>query len=375
MVILYKEKAVFCEENSERIKNIIKSRRDPKKLAIISPSFISMDLTWGCNYNCLGCLEECVNKENNNLPLEIIEDIFTYSNKHKIRGIMVIGGEPFLYEKGIKKTLEKSIEYQIPLKIVTNGSHLGKNLDLIINAFQIPSSRLRVSINSNIENYKKQIGNKNNLKKILKDIKNITSKGIPLVISTVVFPEESIKDKTIPNVDQIKEIIKYCQKSGVKEYILLPARDPKTKKRYHRSKRDKDKLWEIRRNKYENLRIKMDDILCVGKTPVKNKNFFCCPSSFLTTLIGPNKKIYKCTDSRGKESMVIGKIEKPGDFEKFWHSEERVKKQLKTKCPNGGCGRGKINSIMNSSCETFMKYNIDLSDYLIQKQEEKAIFI
>lgn len=375
MAILYRERAIFCHENLDRVNKIINAKRDVKRLAEIAPSFISIDLTWRCNYNCFCCIEECINSENKDLPLEIIDDIFEYCHKRKVRGVMTIGGEPFLHEQGIRRTLEKSIEYQIPLKTVTNGSCLENYIELINEAYKIPGSIIRVSINSNLENYKKHTRSNVDLGDILKNILKITSSKTPVTVSTVVFPEEAKKCGAMPNVDQIEEIIKYCQDVGVIEYLLLPARNPKTKKRYHRSEKDKEKLKEIKEKEFAGIRIEMDDILCLGRIDMRDTNFFPCPMGFLTTLIGPNGKIYKCTDNRGRESMVLGKIKKPGDFEKFWHSEERVKKQIEKKCPNHGCSRYKVNCILECACKAYDEFGINMADYLIQEQKEKKIFI
>ena len=127
MAILYKERAVFSKGNEDRIRKIIASGRDIKKLSEIPPYFISMDLTWRCNYRCLFCLEECINRENEDLPSEIVEDIFEYSNKHKVRGIMKIGGEPFLH-KQMADLVRHTKTSGIDVAIKTNGVLFRKTL-------------------------------------------------------------------------------------------------------------------------------------------------------------------------------------------------------------------------------------------------------
>ena len=100
------------------------------------------------------------------------------------------------------------------------------------------------------------------------------------------------------------------------------------------------------------------------------------PSVFLLfTLVGSDGKIYKCTDNRGKEFMTLGKIEKPGDFEKFWHSEERVKMQWCLRCPNQGCGRYAINVKLDAACNTFKNFGVDMSNDLRKSGGEDIIFI
>ena len=70
---------------------------------------------------------------------------------------MTIGGEVFTYKKGMNKALEKSIEHQIPIKTVTTGSRLHRFTDLAVEAYKIPGSILRVSINAPKKFYRKQL--------------------------------------------------------------------------------------------------------------------------------------------------------------------------------------------------------------------------
>ena len=376
----FKYGAIFGKGNISRTREIVMSSRDHEKLSKIPPSFIVMDLTWRCNYHCPDCIDQnVVNKDSRDLKVEIIEDIFDYSKKQRVRGIMTMGGEVFLYKKGMQKALEKSIEYQIPLKTVSNGSCLKSYIPLILEVYKIPGSILRVSINSDKEHYKEQTKGNVNLEKILKSIKTITSQGTPISVSTVVYPESSREDGTIPNVCYLDEIIRYCEDANVKTQILLPARNPLTRKRYPRTDEERKIMRDIIRKKDEesyNLELGVDDFSERKFPCAQNLKFNpCCPSGFLFTLIGSNGLVYKCTDNRGKDSMVLGKIEKPGDFEIFWHSQDRVNKQISTHCSNQGCGRYEINSLLDSCCETYCKREIDLSEYLEINSFEESIFI
>jgi sulfatase maturation enzyme AslB (radical SAM superfamily) len=380
VVPTFKYGAIFGQENIPRVRDIVLSNREPEKLSRIPPSFIVMDITWQCNYHCGCCIDrEAINKDSKNLKVELIEDIFDYSRNHKVRGIMTMGGEVFLYRAGMQIALEKSIIYKIPLKTVSNGSHLKEYIPLLVNAYKIPGSMLRVSINSDKEHYRAQTNGDFDLEEVLDSIKTITSQGTPMYVSTVVYPQSSEKDGTIPNVSSLHKIIKYCEDAGVKTQILLPARDPLTRKRYSRDDNERKIMYEILRKKKEGgykLELGTDDFSEKIFPCTQNLSFNpCCPSGFLFTLVGSDGRVYKCTDNRGKDAMVIGKIENPGDFEKFWHSEERVNKQICTNCQNQGCARYEVNSLLDSCCETYCKRGIDLSEYLEIRGFEDSIFI
>ena len=377
-MISYKEKAAFAEENSERLTQIICAERDLEKLSKIPPEFIVMDLTWNCNYNCIACIdkEAIERKETKTLPVELIEDIFEYSKAKRVRGIMTMGGEVFLYEAGIRKALEKSIEYQIPLKTVTNGSRLGKFVPEIIKAYKIKGSQLRVSINAGKKNYQRQTGSKSSFEKIIRTISKITTAGTPVIVSTVVFPESSKSACCIPNVEALKEIVSACANSGVKTQILLPARNPITKKKYSLNREEKQVIKELK-IAYSDLQIESDDVVSELNRPKQNLEYAPCPSGFLFAQIGSDGSLFKCTDNRGKTNTIIGRIKEPGDFEKFWHSPERVKAQMDSKCSNQWCVRYKVNSIIDGFRKIYESYGIDCSNYLVQKvgSNEEKIFI
>ncbi|MFH1823098.1 MAG: radical SAM protein [archaeon] len=369
IVPTFKYGAVFGQGNISRTREIVMSNGDPKKLSEIPPSFIVMDLTWRCNYYCPGCIDQnVVNKDHRNLEVKLIEDIFDYSKKHGVRGIMTMGGEVFLYKEGIETALKKSIECEIPLKTVSNGSCLKSYIPLILKAYKIPGSMLRVSINSDKEHYKEQTGGNFNLEEILKSIKTITSQGTSVYVSTVVYPESSKKDEMLPNVFALPQIIEYCENASVKTQILLPARDPLTRKRYPRTDEERRIMREIISKKNVggySLELGTDDFSERKFPCAQNLNFNpCCPSGFLFTLIGSNGSVYKCTDNRGKNTMVIGEIKNPGDFEKFWHSKYRVNKQIHTPCPNQGCGRYETNALLDTCIAAKYDHDIDLTEYL-----------
>ncbi len=371
----YKELAVFGKGNIEQVKQIVAAKSDISQLSRIPPSFIIIDLTWRCNYKCLDCIDaEAVNKISEDMPVELIEDIFDYSKIKNVRGIMTMGGEVFLHNKGIRKALRKSVETRIPLKIVSNGSCLERHVDDVAEAFKIPGSVLRVSVNAGREHYQQQTGSKTNLEDVFYSIERITSQGTPVSVSTVVFPASSKKDGTIPNVKSLPEIIKYCEYAKIERLILLPSRNPFTKGRYELTDDEKIQLEKIKGAGYDlNIEIgsfsKQDDI---GN---QNLDFTPCPSGFIFTLIGSDGKVYKCSDNRGRDSMVIGEVHKKGDFEKFWHSQERVEKQFETKCENSSCVRYRVNCLLDNACRLYRERGVDLVPYLEQLGGIEAIFV
>ena len=375
----HKALSIFGQGNISRVKQIVHSKNDAEELAKISPSFIVMDLTWRCNYHCSCCIDgNAVNRDSKDLPVEIIEDIFDYSNKRGVRGIMTMGGEVFLYKNGITKALEKSIEYQIPIKTVSNGSRLSEYIDLIVKAYKIPGSMLRISVNSDSEHYLEQTGGNVSFEEVFESIARITSNGTPVYVSTVIFPESCRKQNGVPNIHTLEKIIHCCEDAGVHTQILIPGRDPETRARYRRTDEEREIMEEIKRktlNEKYKIPIGIEEFT---KEHICKQNLVfdpCCPSGFIFTLIGSDGRVYKCTDNRGNVYMVLGKVEKPGDFERLWHSKERVERQRSTVCTNKSCIRYEINCLLNECMGIFDTREIDLTDYLEHEGGLVNIFI
>ena len=160
-----------------------------------------------------------------------------------------------------------------------------------------------------------------------------------------------------------EKIIGYCEDAGVSEHLLLPGRNPLTRRAYGRSDEEKKvmkKIGEKAKTGY-GTRVEMETYQA-QRYCEQNLNFEPCPSGFIFTLVGSDGKVYKCTDNRGKDSMMLGQIKKPGDFEKFWHSEERVKRQIETPCKNQGCGRYAVNSRLDACRNCYSVRGVDFSE-------------
>ncbi len=392
----HKVKAAFNEANKGRLERIINAKDDMTRLKDASPSFIVMDLTWDCNYECMSCIDaravkhvkidsKTGQKKSNGdtcsveLPVEIIRDVFDYGKSHGLRGMMTMGGEVFSYEKGIRAALEKSVEHQIPMKTVTNGSLLGNYVDLVAEAYRIEGSMLRVSINADRNNYHLQTGQIDTiLDDVTKNISRITSQGVDMFSSTVVFPKSAEGSGQESNIDQIENIMDSCEDAGIASSILLPGRDPSLMKRFPYSKKEKEILRKIKAKGYAQ-NLYMNDVLKEDEEIFKqNLNFKPCYAGFLYTLIGSSGNVYICSDHRGNPSAVLGHIEKPGDFEKFWHSEKRVQAQYDfvpcEKCCQMTCIKYDVNRRLSDMAEQFSDTEVIPKD-LIVSDDKGLVFI
>lgn len=93
----------------------------------------------------------------------------------------------------------------------------------------------------------------------------------------------------------------------------------------------------------------------------QNKDYAPCPASLLRVAVGSNGNLYSCTEHKGDERALVGKIAPPErSFSSVWHSIDRVKKQLafdpKRECASITCDRYGINSTIEAARAGYEKF-------------------
>ena len=115
------------------------TRRD---WAGIAPSFLTVDATWNCNYDCRGCIDTtardgspvvrkkqggdplCVDAgacEGPSLSWKALEGVIRFVKEAKLNGVQLMGGESLLHPQ-IDPFVEELAHNRVPVEIVTNGS-------------------------------------------------------------------------------------------------------------------------------------------------------------------------------------------------------------------------------------------------------------
>lgn len=365
MSVTFEEESALNANNRKWIEALAASGNNPKKLKDIPPIFFVMDLTWACNYDCRECIDGGAagrSADMPQLPFEIIKDIVHYSVKHDVRGHMAMGGEIQLYNdngKTIDDYFHLCADNNLPLSMVSNGSLLNQHMGAAKRVFSLPGSILRVSVNADSEHYKEQVMANYGLEPILESLNTLSGAGAYTMVTVVLWGEEAKPVVGFENVSQLGKIVDAVSAAGVNRIMLLPSRNAKDHSFLKLSEEELeyvDSLCYVHGNTHVN-RASLFSTYEEMPASAQNKCYNPCPSNLLRALVGSNGKLYQCTDHRGEEDAVIGIIEKPGDFEKVWHSEERVRKQMgfvpKDKCAAITCMRYPLNLTLANAINNY----------------------
>jgi len=174
--------------------------------------------------------------------------------KYKIRKIILIGGEPFLYGKlpllFKKLTQTKDVE----VMITTNGSIYSENLVKLLQSINL--KLLKISLHSlDPLIFSKFTGTKNQYNKVLKNIEKF-SKFFNIGISMTV---------TKLNYTEIERLIKFCKEKGIKFFqinqLTLAGKGAEIKEQRLEDNLIKEIKERLKKYSNENLIIKYDDCL------------------------------------------------------------------------------------------------------------------
>jgi radical SAM protein with 4Fe4S-binding SPASM domain len=363
-----KEKAFFAPANHERVTQLIKAGNCINCLKDIPPIYLNLDITWRCNYDCVGCIDggvvgrdEIVKETNLDMDWAVAKDLLEYGKRFHLLGFIVQGGEPLLYPQ-IDKLLDFCGENGFVLRLVTNGSQLINHTDALIHAFRVPKSIIRVSINADESHYKDFTQGKIDLGTVVKGIDAVSSGGGSICVGTVVFGR-NIKFRRIPhNVFQLKQILDIVGKAGARWLVLLPGRDPITKEMIPFDKDELDLLDEIS-NSTGPTKVILGGRFAVEKElPACDqiKNYAPCPTALLRIVVGSDGRLFNCTEHRGMPEAEIGRISKAAMFESVWHAEQRVRRQIqfdpRVHCEKITCDRHGINTTVETARRGYAQF-------------------
>ncbi len=351
----YSELAVLNADNLKKIRRF-SSAKGPHELAGIAPSLITMDLTWNCNYNCVGCIDsiardgsQVVRKHQGGdilspnpnccsgqlLPLEYVQSILAYAanDKNGVRGIQIMGGEALMYPH-IDEVLHLCSEKRIRCELVTNGSLIHAHIPSLVKAFSTRGSQLRVSING-LSSYKSRIGSPelvgNPLEQVFSGINELCRAfkarkvdSPPILVTTVAFEDV---------IDEVPEIAFRVASVGVEQMFIIRPRDAQSKRLPKFAPDFRAKLAQVADHatkRAQTVNVRFEAILSQNILVEPNsqpKTYQPCPCAFFKALVGADGWLYICSDQRGdKSARSANMATHNGDFKQTWESIERVYK-------------------------------------------------
>jgi len=363
-----KEKAFFSPANHKRVTQIIKAGKCVNCLKDIPPVYLNVDITWRCNFDCIGCIDggvvgrkEIVKDTSLDMDWNLATDLLNYAKGYKLLGFIVQGGEPLLYPQ-IDKFLDTCAEAQLVLRLVTNGSQLMHHLEHLIPAFKIPKSVIRVSVDADVGHYSAFTRVHSNAHDVLKGIEELAKASAHIIVGTVVFGRNIERKGLVANFNQIKEIYKSVSEAGAQTVILLPGRDPQTKEMVPFEKDELDFLDGISHFQ-GNTKVVLGGRFVVEKEiPACDqvKNYIPCPTALLRIVVGSDGRLFNCTEHRGARDAEIGRVSPRAPFRKVWHSEQRVRRQLqfdpRVHCSRITCDRHGINTTAETARRGYAEF-------------------
>lgn len=326
--ITFESRHILSSRHLPRLQALAASNMVPSRLAEIPPIFMTADLTWECNYRCKGCIDRSVafRMDNLSMPWNIAHDILDYSRDKKVEGMMVMGGEVSLYEH-FDEFLKQASDMGMAVSIVSNGSRMDRHVDALVAVAKIAASSIRVSVNQYGDKYKAHTQGDASFEQIMANLKTLSSYGLRVLISTVIFGEAAAKKvETRNNVFDIENMAASLRDAGVSTHLLIPGRDPDMKTMFPLTTAEREEMDRIKAMDWSPMRFGIAGLF--DRAGTKPRKFTVCPSSLLRVLVGADGTLYTCTDSRGVEAAIIGKIDTEHRFADVWHSEDRVRKQM-----------------------------------------------
>lgn len=312
----YSQLKIFC--HPEIIKNLEEGKR-------CQPVYIRIKPTNRCNHNCYYChyknayLDLDDYNPSDEIPKEKMLQIIDDMAEMGVKAVTFSGGgEPLLYTY-IEETMERVLQKNIDLSIITNGSLLkGKRAELLARAKWV-----RISVESvNDEMYSSIRGIKegaftelcHNIEAFAK-IKNMDCElGINMVVNA-------------ENYSEVREMAILMKKLGANHVKYAPMITTETNK-YHEP--FKDKVIEELQKLQEELNdehFKIIDLYTgdFEDSVIFDRQYSKCPIKEFVCVIAANQKVYYCHDKAYLDDGIVCDL-KDDSFRELWNSDEVTKK-------------------------------------------------
>ena len=331
-----------------------------------SPFVVELDPTTVCDLACPGCISGDLlnqkNPEDRGFSVEKLNSLCDEFIEMGVKAVILIGGgEPLAHPSTIK-IIEKLGKNKIDIGLTTNGTLMGRYLDII--SKYVSWTRVSVDAGTN-EMFLKLRPTKNNKSKfniVIENMRNLAKikkgkLGYSFLIRTKadgMMENPAGKELGLVEVTNINEILKAAKLAkdiGCDYFELKPSYDDDHQLVLH-SKEDMDlaksELAQARLIESTNFKIlesiMLESSLNREKIGQQNKNYKSCLSAEMRTLVTPSG-CYVCPYFRGSEDKKIGDA-RYSNFKDIWNqSRKSVIEKLdpSVDCKNLHCIRHKSN--------------------------------
>lgn len=296
-----------------------------------APLVVELDPTQACDLACPGCISEDIMKGNDRFSNERLLTLADELYQAGVKAVILIGGGEPLAHPAVGELIEFLGTHDIHIGITTNGTMIGKYLDLISEY----SSWTRVSMDAGSDKLfnllRPSKGGKSKFDHIIKNMENLAAVkkgklGYSYLIQTSAdgIPIDS-------NIDEIVLAGRLAKDIGCDYFEVKPTyqfrgdavhalmKHPQAL--MERAKEAIAQLNEIEDENFSVIKAINLEYSLNSEVELQPKPYHTCPAAQLRTLITPSG-IFVCPYWRGKDHMRIGDALQ-SNFVDIWHGDRR----------------------------------------------------
>lgn len=297
------------------------------------PHSLILQLTSNCNLRCTHCFlggcDDSYSSANDLSEDELLKHLKYFVEEINIVYCSITGGEIFT-SPSFLKILKYLKSKNVIIELLTNATMINEKMaDKLSKTLNKRTDCIQVSLEAPSEEINDSIRGKNVFRKVIQNVKHLTSRGIKVVLAITV---NSI------NTNQLEEMYDLCKSIGVsklnvgrfqlsnssQEY-LVPETDKifiNVAKLIQKYQKDKMVNLDLRCIKpFDFLNFSRGAILLDKKlaldNPVTPQNLYCRPRHDVFTLFADGN-ITLCYSSKAQE-LCIGNI-KENSFDEIWEN-------------------------------------------------------
>ena len=174
------------------------------------PLVVGWELTTACNLHCAHCASSAGTPRENELTLDESLDICKQFPALLVQEVDFTGGEPLLSPNWVKLA-EELAELNIPIRMVSNGVLLEKNIPQLL---KVNMTTVGVSLDG-LEATHDHIRRQQGLfKEITRGMRESMKAGIPTAVIT------AVNDR---NIDELPDLFKFIIELGVRYWQVQPT--------------------------------------------------------------------------------------------------------------------------------------------------------
>lgn len=319
---------------------------------LVPPDLVQINFTFRCNLSCSMCsMEEQRNfllerGRETEIDLSTYKKIVRETKELGARGILLIGGEPFV-SKDLFSFVKEARSNGINPIIVTNGTLLDE--ENILRCFEHELDWLSISIDAATEQSFEKIRGAGTFKRVigniekLNEMKKARGKPFPKIVAVITLMNS--------NLEELPEVIGLCRRLKIERVILQPVvidnADQSTRdfnsSLFVPPERsdvlDRTLQWLIAykkadRDNFDFISNDVRHIKLIGKYFKKDLKSIkmSCYAGYNRLQITQDHRIYFCIPPNKKYDASFGDIKK-SSLKELWFSEDaRIRRKLIKQC-------------------------------------------